>query len=174
MHGNDTRNMKSKIMKKKILFAIIFLFVLFAISFLLFRQGLKSPAQIYETVCGKYQKGEVKIDSKILSVDIADTDCKLVLGLSGKKSLSEDAGMIFVFQKSGNYSFWMKDMNFPLDILWINDKFVVTGIGKNLATSTYPEIFGENYSTKYVLEISAGNSIKNNIKVGDKIIFSEK
>ena len=81
--------------------------------------------------------------------------------------------MIFVFEKVGNYGFWMKDMNFPLDILWINDNFKVVGIEKNLATSTYPKSFGSKYKAMYVLEISAGYSNKNNIKIGDKIIFSQ-
>ena len=127
----------------------------------------------YETVCGEYNKGEIQIGSKVLSVDIADNDCKRSLGLSGKISLN-DEGMMFVFEKQGNYGFWMKDMNFPIDILWIDDNYKVVGVEKSLSPNTYPESFGEKYLARYVLEVPAQYSDKNNIKIGDKIIFTEK
>ena len=66
----------------------------------------------------------------------------------------------------------MKDMNFPLDILWINDNFEIVGIEKKILPQTYPKIFGEKYLSSYVLEVSAGYCDKNNIKIGDKIIFN--
>jgi len=137
------------------------------------KNKLNTKIEIYETVCGSYQKGEVKIGSKLLSVDISDTECKRNLGLSGRTDLN-DGGMIFVFEKLGNYGFWMKDMNFPIDILWINNEFKITGIEKNVSPDTYPQSFGSKYKAMYVLEASAGYSDKNNIKVGDKIIFSKK
>jgi uncharacterized membrane protein (UPF0127 family) len=65
----------------------------------------------------------------------------------------------------------MKDMNFPIDILWINDNFEVVGIEKNILPQTYPKTFGEKYLASYVLEVSAGYCDKNNIKLGNKINF---
>ncbi len=79
--------------------------------------------------------------------------------------------MFFVFENSGNYNFWMKDMNFPIDILWIDQDYKIIGIKKSIATSTYPETFGSEYYSRYILELSSGFSDKNNIKIGDKIIF---
>ena len=167
-------------MIKKILAALILLLILIAAVFMINKYFYNTDkiyaitnSSVYETSCGKYQSGKVKIDSKILSVDVALGSCKLELGLSGKISMKEDEGMIFAFEKAGNYGFWMKKMNFPLDILWIDDNFNIVGIEKDLATSTYPQSFGEEYFSRYVLEVSAGYSDKNNIKVGDKIIFSE-
>jgi uncharacterized membrane protein (UPF0127 family) len=138
------------------------------------KQTVTSGVKIYETNCGGYKTGEIKIDSKILSVDIADDKCKQDLGLSGRMLIKDDEGMIFIFEKLGNYGFWMKNMNFSLDIIWIDDNFKIVGIEKNLSTSTYPKSFGSKYLAKYVLEVSAGYSIKNNVKVGDRIIFSKK
>ena len=109
--------------------------------------------------------------NQILFVNIADNDCKTKLGLSGSTGLNGE-GMFFVLKKVGNYGFWMKNMNFPLDILWINDNFEIVGIEKSLLPSTYPNSFGQKYFAKYVLEVSAGYCDKNNIKVGDKIIFN--
>ena len=167
-------------MKGKVTLTIILLTILFVVFFVIYikfydeeTHSSISKVNTYETVCGKYEKGEIKFGQKILSVNIADDDCKKTLGLSGDISLN-DEGMIFIFEKAGNYGFWMKDMNFPLDILWFDDNFKVVGIEKDLATSTYPKSFGVKYFAKYVLEVSAGYSQKNNIKVADKIIFDKK
>jgi uncharacterized membrane protein (UPF0127 family) len=126
----------------------------------------------YQTSCGTYDKGELTIGNKKIFVDIADNECKLSLGLSGKDS-QLDTGMYFIFNKEGNYGFWMKDMNFPLDIVWINSKNLVVGIENSLATSTYPKAYGQKYFAQYVLEVPAGFCKKNNIKVGDRIIFAK-
>ena len=163
-------------MKKTVFILIILSIISFAIYSNIFKQKNKNTdinLKIYETVCGKYKKGEIIIDKKTLSVDIADDECKMSLGLSGKTSLI-DEGMFFVFEKPGNYGFWMKDMNFPIDILWISETFNVIGIEKNVSPNTYPESFGSEYFAKYVLEVSAQYSDKNNIKIGDKFIFEEK
>jgi uncharacterized membrane protein (UPF0127 family) len=166
--------------KQKVVPTIILLIILSIVFFLIYlkfyneeRQTVESGVKIYETTCGKYQDGEVDVDSKKITVDIADDTCKADLGLSGRISLGEDNGMIFTFDKVGNYGFWMKDMNFPLDIIWIDNNFKIVGIEKDLATSTYPKSFGEKYYAQYVLEISAGYADKNDIKVGNKIIFTK-
>lgn len=131
--------------------------------------------------CGKYQKGTVKINNKIINVDISDTECKRVLGLSGRNPLTDDTGMIFIFDVPGNYLFWMKDMNFPLDMIWIGADFHIVGTERNIPPDTYDaanpmksEFFGQNYIAKYVLELPAGYCDKNDLKIGDKIYLSEK
>ena len=74
----------------------------------------------------------------------------------------------------------MKDMNFPLDMVWVSADFHIVGIEKNVSSDTYntvnpslSETFGQNYIAQYVIELPAGYSDKNNIKVGNKISFSE-
>lgn len=126
------------------------------------------------SLCGSYERGEIKFGSTLLNVDISDTECKEILGLSGRKSLENNEGMFFIFSNLGNYGFWMRDMNFPIDIIWLNNDFVITGIEKNLNPNTYPKIYGQKYFAKYVLEVPSGYSDKNNLKVGDKIIYSKK
>jgi uncharacterized membrane protein (UPF0127 family) len=124
--------------------------------------------------CGDYEQKHIKVNEKVIKVDISDNDCKRVWGLSGRKELKNDTGMLFVFPKGGNHGFWMKDMNFPIDILWIDKDFNIVGIEENVATSTYPNILGEKYFSSYVLEVFSGYSSKNKIEVGNKIIFLEK
>jgi uncharacterized membrane protein (UPF0127 family) len=168
-------------MKQKIAPTIILLIILCVVFFMIYmkfyneeRSTLNSKVEIYETTCGKYKQGDIKIGGKNILVDVADDTCKRDLGLSGRTSLNSDSGMIFTFDKEGNYGFWMKDMKFPLDIIWINSDLKISGIEKDLATSTYPKSFGSKYKALYVLEVSAGYSDKNNIKTGEQIIFTEK
>ncbi len=114
---------------------------------------------------------KVKIGEKILKVEIADTKIGQTQGLSGRANLDEDRGMLFVFEKSGPHYFWMKDMNFPIDIIWINEDLGVVFIEKNVNPDTYPQTFGPNLNSKYVLEVVSGFSEKNNLKVGEKLEF---
>jgi len=133
----------------------------------------KSESKIYVTQCGEYAKKEIKIGDKNISVDFSDTDCKRTLGLSGRESLIKDEGMLFAFEKQGNYGFWMKDMKFPIDIIWIKEDFSVSGIVGNFSPEDYPKVLGNNYLAKYVLEVPTGFSAENNIKVGNIISISE-
>jgi uncharacterized membrane protein (UPF0127 family) len=170
-----------KYIKPKIIPTIILLIILCIVFFFIYlkfyneeRQKINTKVEIYETTCGKYQNGEVDVDGKQILVDISDNTCKRDLGLSGRTSMNGDTGMIFIFDKMGRYGFWMKDMKFALDIIWIDNNFKIIGIEKDLSPSTYPESFGGKYIAKYVLEIPAGYTEKNNIKVGDQIVFTEK
>lgn len=154
---------------KKVLSWIKYFFIsilLITVGWLIFGES--------ESICGSYEQRNLEIGGKIVKVDVSDDSCKIVLGLSGRKSMSADRGMIFIFRNSGNYGFWMKDMNFPIDILWIDNDFNITGIEKSVSTSTYPSVLGEKYLAKYVLELSSNFSDQNNIEVGNKIIFSKK
>jgi uncharacterized membrane protein (UPF0127 family) len=138
-----------------------------------------SVNKIYVTQCGEYDKKEIQFGgnpnsgeraSKIYA-DISDNDCKRELGLSGRSELAGSEGMIFVFEKVGKYGFWMKDMKFPIDIIWITEDFFVSGIVGNFSPEDYPKVLGNNYLAKYVLEVPTGFAEKNNIKAGDKIEF---
>jgi hypothetical protein len=108
------------------------------------------------------------IASTTISIEIASSSEQMMRGLSGRMSLEDGKGMLFIFNDLGNHGFWMKEMYFPIDIIFINENFDVVGIKKSLLTSTYPEIFGEEFVSKYVLEVPAGFVDKNQIKVGDR------
>ena len=77
--------------------------------------------------------------------------------------------MLFVFDHPAQYPFWMKDMNFPIDIIWIDENLKVIFIKKNAVPESYPEVFTSPQNSKYVLEVVAGFSDKYNIKIGDKV-----
>jgi len=108
--------------------------------------------------------GEIKID-----IEIADTPKLRAQGLSGKESLAEDTGMLFVFEEEGVYPFWMKGMNFPIDIIWIDENYQIVDITKNAAPESYPQTFSPKKPIKYVLEIGAGLTDQYEIDTGEYI-----
>lgn len=114
-------------------------------------------------------KNSIKISGKEIVVEIADDDKERNQGLSGRKSLGKNEGMLFIFPLSAKYSFWMKDMNFALDIIWIDENKQVSAVSKNIVPETYPASFSPSDTVKYVLEVNAGWAEKNNIKEGDFI-----
>lgn len=114
---------------------------------------------------------EVTIGESHLWVAYADTNNSREQGLSYTKKLDNDQGMLFVFEDESHPSFWMKDMNYPLDIIWIDKDKKVVEISKNIDPVTYPEKFYSVLPIKYVLEVNSGFSDLNNIKVGSELSF---
>jgi len=93
-------------------------------------------------------------------------------GLSGRKFLPEQEGMIFIFEEPDYYSFWMKDMNFPLDFIWIKDNKIME-VTEKVRPIDYqpPKTLKPNKKSNIVLEVNSGFIEKNNIEVGDKVVF---
>lgn len=115
----------------------------------------------------------VIINSVKISVEVAANDATREKGLSGRTSLAQDNGMLFVFDKPAIQTFWMPDMNFPIDIIWINNNKVVD-ISPNVSNEfdpQNPEFYEPNEPAQYVLEVNAGFSEKNNIKTGDTVSY---
>lgn len=125
----------------------------------------------------KRETKEIVVGGIQVTAEIADDEAERKKGLGGRGSLAEKEGMLFVFpEKTSGISFWMKDMRFPIDIIWVKDQEVVK-IDKNAE----PEagVADENLKhywpgteINYVLEVAAGFSEKNNLKVGDKILLT--
>ena len=113
----------------------------------------------------------VKIAGQVLKVELATTSEEQARGLSARQGLAEDEGMLFVFDRPSKYHFWMKDMNFAIDIIWLSEDMHMIYIKKNAEPSSYPETFVPNQNAKYVLEVVSGFSDKNNLKEGDILEF---
>ena len=113
----------------------------------------------------------VKIAGQDIKVDIADTPEKQTQGLSGRPSLREDEGMLFIFKNPGLYSFWMKDMNFAIDMIWIGEDMRAVHIKKDARPEDGLTPFGPKVNSKYVLEVVSGFSDKYGLKEGDLAEF---
>lgn len=91
-------------------------------------------------------------------------------GLSGREKLPYNDGMWFVFPNAGRHGIWMKDMLFPIDIIWLDESNTIVHIEQNVSPDTFPKVFYPNSDAKYVLETNAGWSREHNIKINTKII----
>jgi uncharacterized membrane protein (UPF0127 family) len=117
------------------------------------------------------------IRGRTFSLDVATTPSAREIGLSQTDSLPEDRGMLFLYDTPDYYTFWMKGMKFPLDILFIRDSTIVT-IARNVpppsGTGDLP-LYAPNEPANKVLEINAGLCDKYGIREGDtvEITFSE-
>jgi|SRR3989344_349663 len=145
-----------------VLIVIIFAIVM---SFLLINNGIYQKTKIEHI---KY----IIIAGTKLKVDLALTKEEQMQGLSGRNEFPENHGMLFVFDHPDKYLFWMKNMNFPIDIIWIGEDMKVVYIKKDAKPELYLETYGSEKDAKYVLEVIAGFSEKNNLKEGDKVEFT--
>ena len=119
----------------------------------------------------------IKINETIFEVEVADTILGRAKGLSGRKTLEENKGMLFLFKEPSKQSFWMAGMNFPLDIIWISGNEIVD-ISKNIQppsvswrSGELPAIVSPSMEVDKVLEIPAGSADKFDIKAGDKLEY---
>ena len=115
------------------------------------------------------------IGSTQLTIEIADTDLSRARGLSGRESLPPNHGMLFIFPSSHRPSFWMYDMRFALDFVWINHGRVV-GLTENVPppseTSGRPTVIQPDLYADWVLEVPAGFINRHGIKEGDAVVKS--
>ncbi|MDP3645837.1 MAG: DUF192 domain-containing protein [bacterium] len=109
----------------------------------------------------------VEINGHDIRTIVVDTPGAREKGLSERSSLDPDEGMLFVFENDGMYSFWMKDMRFPIDIIWISTDGYVVDVRENVSPDTYPISFSPKKPARYVLELPAHAVKRFNIHRGD-------
>ena len=115
----------------------------------------------------------IRIGSNTFDVEMATTMVEQACGLSGRSGLGEDQGMLFSFGSGSTQSFWMKDMQFPLDMIWISQG-KVAGAAENVdpqigAHLWELKIYTSPPNVDTVLEVPAGTVAKRHIQVGDLV-----
>ncbi len=119
---------------------------------------------------------KVTVNKQVFTTEVARTPKTQEEGLSDRKNLAQDHGMLFIFSKPGRYSFWMRRMNFPLDLIYINGTKIVQ-IFNNVPppsdkNSTNLPIYQSTQPADKVLEINGGLSQKYGFKKGDTVDIS--
>lgn len=115
----------------------------------------------------KSRTAEVVIAGKTLNVLVADTQVAQAKGLSGRKDLKPNEGMLFIFPVPGFYGFWMKDMEIPIDIIWFDAERKVVDVWENATPDSYPRVYTPRAEARYVLEVEDGFFAKHSLKIGD-------
>lgn len=149
-----------------------FVFGLLALG-LIFSFSLLSNAK-NTPVCQETYRKDIVIKANGQSIDgqLARSPQELEQGLSGKNCIGEQQGMLFKFDQSGYYSFWMKDMKFNIDILWIDSTRKVVHIEKDVSPATYPnKNFTNSSPASDVLELKAGRSDELGLKTGSQLYY---
>lgn len=104
---------------------------------------------------------------------IADTEAKRIKGLSGTSQLQPNEAMVLVFETNGRWSIWMKDMNYSLDIVWLDESKRVVDYVMNVPPSSYPnKVFSPKKEARYVVELPSGTISAKSIEVGGHAVFS--
>jgi uncharacterized membrane protein (UPF0127 family) len=161
-------------MNKKFLIVVSALFVLFTGHYILNNKYFLTKKADEN---GKGPAKTILISGNKLYIDVADTQDEREKGLSVKESLNDNEGMLFDFGAEDIYpAFWMKDMVFAIDIIWIDNGEVV-GIEKNVPPPTAEnerlKMYYPPKTIDYVLEVKGGYCDRNGIKEGDLVDLSK-
>jgi len=149
----------AKNMKKKMTPNFFVLFIILVV--VLFQVPLQNNYVCFSETC--------------ISVEIMDTPEQRALGLMFRDSLDEDKGMLFVFEEKSTYKFWMKNVNFPIDIIFLDEHKSIIEIFENVPPCLEEpcEVYGPEEESLYVIETVAGFSKKNNIEIGQEVEFTQ-
>ncbi|MDO8264956.1 MAG: DUF192 domain-containing protein [Candidatus Parcubacteria bacterium] len=151
-------------MKKILKIAAIFLFFSAFLVFLkiIFPAGSDNIKVCFEEDC--------------FITETALTQEEKAKGLMFRENLEQNKGMLFVFNKEGEYSFWMKNTLIPLDIIWMNEYKEVVFISKNSRPCNTEDCLSisPGVDAKYVLELNAGTADNIGLSAGGKAVFDIK
>lgn len=157
-------------MKNIFKYIIVVLLLFIVVILLVYRKDINEKIlPTSEVATNTFQN--IAINGIIIKAELATTPEAQTLGLSGRESLKENEGMLFIFEKPSVYHFWMKDMNFPIDIIFFDENAKIVHIKENAQPESYPDLFGPKEDVKYVLETVAHFTSKNKIKIGDYLAF---
>lgn len=120
----------------------------------------------------KREVPRIVIGGDSILVDVADEAPEQERGLSGRPALPQNRGMLFVYSEPSRPGFWMKDMRFAIDIVWIGADDKIVAVLPHLSPQTYPDVFSppeEVAPVQYVLEVNAGTVARLGWQVGDTV-----
>lgn len=152
-------------MKQILIGAAILILVIFVALFYFQRRSSGG-------IMSMFQSSTATVNEQTYKVDVAKTQEEKEIGLSEKSELADDQGMIFTFDTPGYYSFWMKKMKFPIDIVFIRDNRIVEVYQNALPPASEKEslpIYTPLEPADMVLELKAGQAEKNKLKKGDEV-----
>jgi len=101
-------------------------------------------------------------------LEIAQTNQERKKGLSNRQEICSNCGMLFIFNKEDQHSFWMKDTYVPLDIIWLNSKKEIVKIITAAKTDS-ETVYTNKTPAKYVIELPANESLKLKLQIGETI-----
>jgi len=125
------------------------------------------------SACGDYRNDKtVKVSNESLNAEVASTVETRNRGLSGRPCILSNQAMLFVFETPNQYKIWMKDMKFPIDIIWVSADHKAVAVERDVKPSTYPHLFANrDKPAQYVIEMKANRSAELGINLSTPINF---
>ncbi|MHB1830769.1 MAG: DUF192 domain-containing protein [Candidatus Micrarchaeaceae archaeon] len=119
-----------------------------------------------------YRKASLNMKGKRFTVEVADSFMKIMKGLMNHSGLPADGGMLFIFKSDRKYGFWMLNMKFSIDIIWLDKNCRVVYVWRNAIPCK--SIFScrtvkPDEDSRYVLEVRAGTASALRLRIGDRI-----
>ena len=114
---------------------------------------------------------KLKVGDQTISLLVANDQASREKGLGERPYLAKNEAMLFVFDDVAQECFWMKDMKFPIDIVWLSTSRQVVHIEKNISPASYPKTYCPVVPAKYVIEFNSGYTDSLGIKEGQTLNF---
>ena len=129
-------------------------------------------ATLLAGACSRSPAKRVCIRGTCIRAEVAATQDARTRGLMFRKGMAEDKGMLFVFDTEAPYAFWMKNMHFPLDILWIDHNKKIVHVYQNaLPCKDVCKNLAPPQPAQFVLEVPAGFVAKHGVATGERVDF---
>ncbi len=109
-----------------------------------------------------------------IEAEVADSPESRQKGLMFREKMPENRGMLFVFPQQAKYNFWMKNMSFSLDIIWIDSNYTIVEIKENMLPCQDPcQVIAPSREASFVLEVAGGFAKKNKLQILDKVAIKK-
>ncbi len=159
---------RSEALQKQNLMILILLIVAFGITMgVYYLSGV--PEKIKEDTFSKvrFENG------KIIEVEAVKSLREVEKGLMNRESLEKDHGMLFLFFQEEELDFWMLNMKFSLDIIFVNTDMIIVHIVNNAEPCDKEpcEVYNSGKPALYVVEVNSGYASENGIMIGQKVEF---
>jgi uncharacterized membrane protein (UPF0127 family) len=160
--GNDVKTG----LARRALILLAFAALLAGIFYVVYgRTGAPDAAAGYET-------RKAKAGDETFTLLVADTPAKQTLGLGKRDKLPEEFGMLFPYSdESDKRCFWMKDMRFDIDMIWLDENKKIVTIERGVSSDSYPSTFCPTEPAQYIVELNDGEADKAGLQVGQTLEF---
>lgn len=159
-------------MKKTFLIGVGLLITFFAVFLVTKEKTIIHVTEPASKASQALSDATVSVNKTIFKAIFSDTEELRQNGLSGYTGLANDEVMVFIFEYPDLLGFWMKDMLFSIDMVWLDSNKKVVAIEKNVAPETFPQVFEPQTPALYVLEFNAGTAEHIGLKIGDTVSIS--
>ncbi len=154
-------------MNKKILVIVVLILIALGVSV-----AMTAHAPTNEDAV--YPQASVSIGGKAFKALVSSTEALRDKGLGQRDSLPADEVMLFAFDAPDLLGFWMKDMRFSIDMMWLDLNGTVITIAKSVSPDTYPKVYFPSRPALYVVETNAGVLQSLGVKEGDKVSIGQR